>query len=88
MWYNKVIDIHWRAVSGSKRERLVLECAKEYGCDPNTHLFDRLLEDRYSLFEQRKLKVIKINLFVQILLFLKIIIMILVLFGLALNISL
>ena len=54
--YKYSVKIHYRALEGSEREKMVLECCKEYGCEPNTHLIDRLLEDRYSLFEQRKQK--------------------------------
>ena len=52
-----MIDIHWRAKSGTERERKVLECAKGYGCEPNTHLFDRLLGDMKALFAVRAAKV-------------------------------
>jgi len=55
-----MIDIHWRAKSGMPREKLVLECAKEYGCDPDTHLFDRLLADRLTLFQHHKAELCRI----------------------------
>ena len=47
------IKIHYRAKLGSDREKWVLECAKEYGCEPDTHLIDRLLADRFKLLEYR-----------------------------------
>ena len=49
-----MIDIHWRAKSGTVRERLVLDCAREYGTDPTTRLFDLLLEDRLLCFSTHK----------------------------------
>ena len=48
------VKIHYRAKAGSERERWCLEAAKEYGCEPDTHLFDRLLEDRFKLFQAHK----------------------------------
>jgi hypothetical protein len=44
------IRIHYRAKGGSVREAHLLECAKEYKCEPDTHLIDRLLADRHKLF--------------------------------------
>jgi hypothetical protein len=55
-----MIDIHWRAKSGTTRETLVIDVAREYGCEPNTHLFDRLLEDRHTLTAERKRKIAEI----------------------------
>ena len=52
--YQAIINI--RARIGSKRGNALLECAKEYGCEPDIHLIDRLLEDRQSLFVERKRK--------------------------------
>ena len=51
-----MIRIYWRANEGSYRERNVLECAKEYKCEPNTHLFDLILADRNEVFALRKRK--------------------------------
>jgi len=55
-----MIDIHWRAKSGTEREWKVLECAKGYGCEPNTHLFDRLLDDMKDLFAVRAAKTVEL----------------------------
>lgn len=54
------IRIYYRAREGSERERQLLECAREYGCEPDIHLIDRLLEDRYKLFEQHKAELARI----------------------------
>ena len=48
------VKIHYRAKAGSDRERWCLEAAKEYGCNPDTHLFDKLLKNRYDLFQAHK----------------------------------
>lgn len=55
------INIHYRVVEGSDRERVVLECAREYGCSADTHLFDRLLEDRLVLFLKRKEELVRLD---------------------------
>jgi hypothetical protein len=57
---NYTVKIYYRATSGSDREKWVLEAAKEYQCDPDTHLIDRLLQDRYKLFEAHKLELARI----------------------------
>jgi hypothetical protein len=54
------VRIHYRAKGGSERERMLLECAKEYGCDPDTHLIDRLLVDRFKLFEAHRAELARI----------------------------
>jgi hypothetical protein len=54
------VKIYYRAKAGSEREKFVLECAKEYGCDPDTHLFDKLLEDRFLLIEAHKVELARI----------------------------
>ena len=48
------VSIYYRAKADSEREKMVLECAREYGCDPDYHLFDRLLQDRHRLFAAHK----------------------------------
>ena len=48
------IVVNYRVTPGSKREEAVLECAREYGCEADTHLFDKLVADRYLLFAERK----------------------------------
>jgi hypothetical protein len=54
------IKIHYRAKVGSDREAWVLEAAKAYECDPDTHLIDRLFEDRHRLFAAHKAEVARI----------------------------
>lgn len=54
------VKIHYRARAGSDREKWVLEAAKEYGCEPDTHLIDRLLQDRFKLFEAHKVELARI----------------------------
>jgi hypothetical protein len=54
------IRIHYRANRGSERERQVLECAKEYQCEPDCHLIDRLLEDRLKIFTAHKAELARI----------------------------
>ena len=52
--YKYSISIHYRAGECSEREKMLLECAKEYACDVGPHLIDRLLEDRYKIFEAHR----------------------------------
>jgi hypothetical protein len=54
------IRIHYRASRGSEREKAVLECAKEYQCEPDCHLIDRLLDDRLKLFEHHKTELARV----------------------------
>jgi len=54
------IVVNYRVTPGSKREEAVLECAREYGCEADTHLFDKLLDDRYLLFANHKAELAKL----------------------------
>lgn len=54
------IRIHYRARSGSLREQWILDAAKEYSCEPDTHLIDRLLKDRFKLAEAHKQEIARI----------------------------
>ena len=54
------IVINYRVKQNSKREEWVLEAAKEYSCEPDTHLFDRLLQDRRKLFAAHKAELARI----------------------------
>ena len=58
--YKYSVAIHYRAGPGSERERMLLECAREYACDIGPHLIDRLLEDRFKLFEAHKAELARI----------------------------
>jgi len=58
--YKYSVSIHYRAGAGSERERMLLECAQEYACDVGPHLIDRLLEDRFRLFEAHKAELARI----------------------------
>jgi hypothetical protein len=50
------VRIDYRAEEGSEREKLILDAAREYACDPKPHLIDRLLQDRHELFLLRAQK--------------------------------
>ena len=54
------VKIHYRAKADSDREKWVLEAAREYGCNPDCHLIDKLLEDKNRLISYHKSEVARI----------------------------